>query len=547
AFIKYHHQSLSDIHLNSNKVVELQANGSMQYVWVFAITALFILLIACVNFMNLSTARSSLRAREVGVRKVLGSMRSTLIKQFLTESMLMTALAFVLGLALAQLALPYYNELADKQLALPLSQPVFWVISLLSIGAVGLLAGSYPAFFLSGFKPIQSLSGKLFQRRSSFNLRNGLVVFQFLIAILLIIGTIVINQQMHFIQNTKLGFEREQVLILDNAEPLREKAQTLKQQLLNNASIQHVTISGYLPIPSYRSDSPLCKSSQITDGNCVQTQFWDIDEDYLNTFEMELLSGRNFNPEMGGDSAAVILNETAARQFGFGNPIGQKVYRNLELSDPTTELLSYTVIGVVKDFHFESLRENISAVSMWLDPAPGFISMKVETDDLTNLLASVEQEWKAVAPDLPFAYRFMDDSFNQMYRQEQRISSIISLFSGLSIFIACLGLFGLAAFSTERRTKEIGVRKVLGASVVNLVALLSKDFLRLVAISLLIAIPLAWYAMNNWLADFAYRTDIKWWTFALAGAGALLIAFLTVSFQSIKAALMNPVKSLRSD
>ena len=547
AFINYHFQALTDIHLQSDLVAEMGPNGSIQYIWIFSTAALFILLIACVNFMNLSTARSAVRAKEIGVRKVLGSMRSHLINQFLLESVVMAALAFSIGLLLAHLALPYYNNLADKTLSLPLTNLPFWSISLLTIVGVGLLAGSYPAFYLSAFKPIKTLSGKFMEKGGNLSLRNGLVVFQFLIAVLLIIGTLVINRQMNFIQNKKLGFERNQVLILDNAESLRSKALTLKKELLNNPKISNATVSGFLPIPSYRSDSPMCKGQKIDDENCVQFQMWNIDEDYIPTLSMELVAGRNFSPDMPTDSNAVIINETAARKLGFEQPIGQKIYGDNQNFNPEEGMPSKTIIGIVKDFHFESLRQNIGAVSFWLNPYPGFIVLKVDTDNLPDLIADVERKWKAFAPDQPFAYRFMDESFNQVYRSERRISSLFSIFSGLSIFIACLGLFGLAAFATERRTKEIGIRKVLGASAANLVILLSKDFLKLVLIALITAIPIAWYAMNGWLEDFAYAVEIDWWVFVIAGLAAITIAFLTVSFQSVKAALANPVQSLRSE
>lgn len=547
AFIKYNYQPLTDIHLKSDLAVELSPNGSIQYVWIFSAAALFILLIACVNFMNLSTARSSIRAKEIGVRKVLGSMRSNLISQFLVESVLMASIAFLIGIVLAQIALPYYNNLADKQLVLPLTSVPFWSIALLSTLGVGLLAGSYPALYLSAFKPIKTLSGKFLEKGGNLSLRNGLVVFQFMIAVLLIIGTLVINRQMDFIQNKKLGFERAQLLILNNASTLGEKAFTLKKQLLNNPKITKATSSGFLPIPSYRSDSPVCKSQTFSDANCIQTQMWEVDEDYMSTLGMELVAGRNFNPAMLTDSNAIIINETAAQNLGFENPIGQKIYGDNSSLEPDASLPMKTIIGVVKDFHFESLRQNIGAVTFFLNPRASKLVLKVNTDDLPTLIAEVERNWKTFAAGQPFSYRFMDESFDQVYRSESRISSLFSIFSGLSIFIACLGLFGLAAFATERRTKEIGIRKVLGATTMGLVTLLSKDFLKLVIVSLLIAIPIAWYMMNNWLQDFAYSATMDWWIFAVAGIGAIAVAFLTVSFQSIKAALANPIKSLKTE
>ncbi|HEB62257.1 MAG TPA: ABC transporter permease [Bacteroidetes bacterium] len=549
AFIKYHFQPLRDIHLNSDLVGELGANGNIQYVWIFLITALFILFIAGVNFMNLSTASSSIRAKEIGVRKVLGSLRSDLVSQFLVESFLLVSIAFFIGIMLAQVVLPYYNNLTNKELALGISEPIFWLMSIVGIILIGILAGSYPAFYLSAFAPIKTLKGKLLEKGSNFNLRNSLVVFQFLIAVLLIVGTIIINQQMNFIQNKKLGYERDKVLILNGSYTLSSnQAKAFKEELLKNPKITHVSVSGFLPVPSSRSDAPLCKTAELKEDNCVSIQMWKVDDDYIPTLGMELVAGRNFSAELPTDSSSVIINETAAKLYGFENPIGQKVFGSGSFDSKGNILLEEKrIIGVVKDFHFESLRQNIGALSFLLSPNTGNISIKTSTDQLPVLISEIEQTWKKFVPAQALSYHFLDDSFNQVYRSETRISRIFGIFSGLSIFIACLGLFGLAAFATERRFKEIGIRKVLGASTVSIIALLSKDFLKLVVISFFIAIPLAWYYMNNWLENFAYHVNIEWWVFLLTAAVAITIAFLTVSFQSVKAALANPVKSLRSE
>ncbi len=548
SFVKYHYQPLTDIHLHSDLMVELGANGSSRYVWIFLMAAFFILLIACVNFMNLSTARSTMRAKEIGVRKVMGSGRIRLIGQFLVEAVLMTGMAFVVGLLLTTLVLPSYNVLADKQLSIPFSSPAFWGISFLMVAVVGLIAGSYPAFYLSSFRPIKTLAGHFFRKGGNLNLRNSLVVFQFMIATLLIIATFVVNQQVHFIQNKNLGYDRQQILILDNADPLNEKAFTLKKELLKHPQIETVTVSGYLPTPSYRSDSPLCKSQEFQEDNCVAIQMWQVDEDYIPAFGMELAVGRNFSSNMPTDSNAVIINERAAKLLGFADPIGRKVYRGKGQDDSGgIAMEEATIIGVVKDFHFENLRQNIGALSLWLNPAPGFISMKITTDDLPTLIASVERDWKAVAPGQPFSHRFMDESFDQIYRSEMRISRIFSVFSWLSIIVACLGLFGLAAFTTERRIREIGIRKVLGATTTGLVRLLSQDFLKWVLVALILAMPIAWYFTDRWLEDFAYRVALPWQTFALTACLVIIIAFITVSFQSVRAALADPAESLKSE
>ena len=548
AFIRYHHQELSEIHLHSDLFGEMAPNGNIRYVWTFGIAAIFILLIACVNFMNLTTARASIRTKEIGVRKVLGSLRTNLINQFLTESVLMTFIALIAGLALASGSLPFFNNLANKSLVMPFDNPAFWIVTLAATIMVGLLAGSYPAFYLSSFKPIKSLSGKILDKRGNLNLRNGLVVFQFLVAVVLIIGTMVIYQQIKFIQNKKLGFEREQVLIINNTDMLEDQTKTFKDQLEQLPDVKMATLTGFLPIPSNRSDSPLCKMRQLNEESCVSIQQWTVDESYIPTLGMELLSGRNFSPEMMTDSNAVIINETAARLFGMDDPVGKMVYLPFAMTNSRDmEMVEKRIIGVVKDFHFESLRNNVGALSLWLGNNYGRISLKISTDNLVSLMSDIENTWATIAPGYPFEYEFMDDSFNQVYRSEIRIGSIISIFSILSIFIACLGLFGLAAFSTERRIKEIGIRKVLGASTTGLVGMLSKDFLRLVLISMIIAMPFSWYFMSKWLDDFSYSVGLEWWIFAAAGLIAVLIAFLTVSYQSIKAAISNPIESLRSE
>jgi len=549
AFINYFFQPLRDIHLHSDLVVELAPNGSIQYVWIFLSAALFILLIACVNFMNLTTAQSSMRAKEIGVRKVMGSMKSNLVGQFLSESILLTSVAFVIGIIFTQMMLPAYNELANKSLSIPYSSPLFWLVSLGGIGAIGLLAGSYPAFYLSSFKPIHTLAGKVSKGKSNTSLRNGLVVFQFLIAAVLIVATIGIQKQMNFVQNKKMGFEREQVLIIDDAYALGNNTKAYKRQITEHPSILSATYSGFLPVPSSRSDSPLCKSTEMREDNCVAMQIWDVDEDYIQTMGMTLLDGRNFNIDMATDSLAVIINETAATLFGMEDPVGQTIYGNQGFADPNapSQMNPVKIIGVVEDFHFESLRENIRALSFVLSPSYGSLSVKLSPGDPKETIAFLEEIWKETAPGQPFSYAFMDDSYDRMYQTELRVGTIFRLFSGLGIFIACLGLFGLAAFATERRTREIGIRKVLGATTLGIISLLSKDFLRLVLLALVIAVPVAWYLMNEWLANFAYSVSIDTWIFLLAGILAILIASFTVSFHSLKAARANPVHSLRTE
>jgi putative ABC transport system permease protein len=546
--IRYSLIPLIRIHLHSDRVAELAPNGNVQYVYIFAAIALFILLIACINFMNLSTARSASRAKEVGVRKVMGSLRSNLIGQFLTESVVMSLIAFGLATAGAFLLLPYFNQLAVKEMTFPLfSSP--WMLPLLLFFAlvVGLLAGSYPAFFLSAFQPISVLKGNLSRGTKSGWLRSSLVVFQFATSVILIIGTIVIYYQLDYIRNTKLGFDKEQVLIVNDGSALGERVQAFRNEVLRLPEVINSTATGYLPVPSWRNDMPYFPEGVIQPEKAVSMQSWRVDHDYIRTLGMEMLKGRDFSREFATDSSAVIINETAAKVFGYTDPVGKKIWTYTDFNSGEKKMATYTVVGVVKNFHFESLRQNIGALCMVLGRNNGSVSFRLKTGDVSKVVGAIEAQWKKNAPGQPFSYTFLNEEFDAMYRSEQRVGQIAISFSVLAIVIACLGLFGLAAFTAEQRTKEIGIRKVLGADVGNIVAMLSRDFLKLVLISNLIAWPLAWWAMSRWLQDFAYRIDLSWWVFALAGLIALFIALFTISFQALKAALANPIKSLRTE
>jgi putative ABC transport system permease protein len=500
------------------------------------------LLIACINFINLSTAGATKRAREVGVRKVMGSRKPELVKQFLTESALITFIALGLSALLIQLALPVFNELSGKQLAFGFQlKPL---VSLLTLGMlVSLLAGIYPAFFLSSFKPIATLKGKLTPQTNSYNLRSGLIVFQFFIAICLITSTIVVYQQMRFIQTTKLGYNKDQLIILNNSWALGQNEAVFRDQLLNDARIENVTISGYRPVgPSYYNNALAYPEGR--ENEMVNALEYAIDERYIPTFGMQLTAGRNFSPAMKTDSLAMIINETAARTFGWGNnAIGKKIVR--EHTNRGSHV-AYTVVGIVKDFHFKSLHETISPLLMILNPETGLI-IKANTKDIAGLLSSLKQQWATFNTGEPFSYSFMDELYNKTYVAEQKTGRILNIFTVLTILVACMGLFGLAAYTAEQRSKEIGIRKVLGASVPQITSLLSKQFLKLVVIACLIAFPLSYWIMHQWLLDFAYRIHLTVWMFVAAGGMALLIALCTISMQSIKAALANPVKSLRSE
>ncbi|MEP6514141.1 MAG: ABC transporter permease, partial [Parafilimonas sp.] len=523
---------LASIHLLSDKVAELGANGSIQYVYIFSAIAIFILLIACVNFMNLSTARSSNRAKEVGVRKMLGSLRNNLILQFLTESILISFIALILALLLAWALLPYFNQIANKEIGIGLFSKSWLLPSLIILMLlVGLLAGSYPAFYLSSFLPIVVLKGKLAPGFKRSWLRSSLVVFQFWITIILIIGTVVIYKQLNYIQNKKLGFNRNEVLILENTDPLGSQAKTFKEEMLKIPGVKSATMTGYLPTSDWRSDSPLFPDPTLDQKRAVSTQIWTVDENYIPTLGMEMEKGRNFSKRFPTDSFGIIINEAAAKLLGFADPINKPLYylNDLQKRDITT----YQIVGVVKDFNFNSLRQTVTPLALSFGNQISSIALKINTTNIKGLISQIENKWRTMVKGQPFNYSFMDEQFNNIYRAEQRISQISVTFAILAILIACLGLFGLVTYAAEQRIKEIGIRKVLGASVVNLVGMLSKDFLKLVIISAVIAFPVAWWAMNKWLQGFAYRISISWSIFVVAGFAALAIALITVSFQAI--------------
>jgi putative ABC transport system permease protein len=538
---------LTNIHLYSDRQYEFSAGGNIQYVYIFSAVALFILIIACINFMNLTTARSANRAKEVGIRKVLGTERKRLVLQFLTESILMTIFSLGLGLVLAYLILPLFNEVAGKSLELKdVFSPMILPLLIALPFAVGVLAGSYPAFFLSRFRPIEVLKGKLNLGSKSGGLRSILVVFQFAISIILIIGTVIIYKQLNYIQTKNLGFNKDQVLVINNAYALGNNRNAFRNDLMQQPGVANSTYSAYLPVTnSSRSSNTFSKEAVLDSKSGINMQNWVIDYDYIPTMGMDMLKGRNFSKEFGSDSLAIIINEATAKLLGYEDPIGKKLYK--VMGHQTQETVGKTIVGVVKDFHYESLREGIAPLCMELGVSTYFASFKVQADKIPGIVKTAESKWKAMAPGMPFSYRFLDESFSDMYRNESRVGKIAFIFSLLAIVIACLGLFGLATYMAEQRTKEIGVRKVLGATVGNIVTMLSKDFMRLVFISSIVAFPLAWWFMNKWLQDFAFRITIGWWVFLFAAIIAVLIALLTISFQAVKAAVANPVNALKNN
>jgi len=536
---------LTDIHLHSNRTGELSSNSSAQYVYIFSAIAIFILLIAGINFMNLSTARSASRAREVGVRKVLGSPRKYLIAQFLTESVLVTLAAAVIAFFAVLLLLPLFNQVSGKELVVG-AQTLAWLLPalLLIVLVVGFAAGSYPAFFLSAFQPINVLSGKLAGGFKGSWLRSVLVVFQFSISIFLIIGTIVIYNQLNYIQTKNLGYNRNQVLVINNAFELGSHAKTFKNEVKQLQGVVNATLTGYLPTGKNRGTSIFYKEAAADQKTALFPQSWRVDADYINTLGMKISAGRDFSAGMPTDSTGLVINETAAKFLGFTNPVNNILYRNMDGNRDHVKV--YHIIGVVKDFNFNSLRENISPMIFLMDEDSGNLSIRVNTANLPALIDQIKSKWQGMT-QAQFSYSFMDQDFDANYRTEQRTGTISIIFTVLAISIACLGLFGLAAYAAEQRTKEIGIRKVLGASVSAIIGTLSKDFIKLVFISIAITTPAAWYLMNKWLQDFAYRISIQWWVLVMAGVAAIIIAVATVSFQSIKAALANPVNSLKNE
>jgi len=540
---------LTDIHLRSNKSYEFEANGNVAYVYIFSVIAAFILLIACVNFMNLSTARSANRAKEVGIRKVAGSLRSNLITQFLTESVLVSFFSLLLALGIAALLLPLFNQLAGKQMSV-LTLFSSWLLPVLIalVIVVGCVAGSYPAFYLSSFQPVQVLKGSIAKGFKSSWLRSGLVVFQFFISIALIIGTIVIYNQLNYIRSREIGYNRDQVLVINNTYVLDRQIKTFKQEMLKISGVQSAAIAGSLPTETGHNQNGWFKDPTLDAKKVIILTDFYADQNYIPTLGMQMAAGRNFSLDFPTDSSAVIVNETAAKLLGFKNPLGETLYRpGGYASDGGFTSKAFHIIGIVKDFNFSSMHDKVGPLIISLGENYGRVAMRINSKNIPGLISQVENKWNSMAPGQPFSYTFLDADFNKIYEAEQRTGKLFISFAVFAIFIACLGLFGLVTYAAEQRIKEIGIRKVLGASVVEIVTMISKDFVKLVLIASVIAFPVAWWMMSKWLQSFAYRINISWWVFALAGLLTIAIALITVSFQAIRAALANPVKSLRTE
>lgn len=539
-------QNALDMHLHSKDIMEYamatQYQGDIKMVWIFAGIAFFILLIACINFINLSTANAATRAKEIGIRKTIGSNRNALIKQFMTEAIYYSLISLVVGLLLAWLLLPLFNNLANKSLSIPWTAWYFIPVLMLSIVIIGVLAGLYPAFYLSGFQPINALKSKSVINPKSSLLRNGLVIFQFTTSIILMISALIANKQINFMLNKDIGFNKDQVIVLRGLNSITSQVMQFKNELKAIPSVSDVSVGDYLPVPLdgvKRNGNPFWTKGQENQEPGKGGQFWNVDENYLSTFGLKLVAGRNFNPQIASDSTGAIVNKRMITDLGIrGNPIGAQI----------TNGKTWTIIGVVDNFIFQSMKgEGYAPVCMTLGNSPSMLSIKTKSMDMSKTLSDINAVWSKFSPNQKINYSFLDEGFASLYQDVERTKNIFSCFAIVAIFVAALGLFGLATYVTQQRTKEIGIRKVLGANAIRLLRLLSGDFIKLVFVALVIATPVAWWAMNQWLTDFNYRIEISWLYFILAGISAIGIAIATISYQTWKVIAANPVNSLRDE
>lgn len=546
-FTKLGLQKLTDIHLRSNMDYEAEANGDISRVYIFSIIALFILLIACINYMNLSTARSALRAREIGIRKVVGARKKELIFQFLSESVMICWVAIIIAFILTSLSLPWLNKISGQQISY--HDLLKWNIIiplLLTPFILGIISGIYPALFMSSFQPVKTLKGLFKKGGSSISLRKVLVVAQFAISIVLIIATAIVFQQLHYIQNKSLGFEKEHQIILPYGNDVDKQYDVFRNTLLRNTSFKEIGRSSRIPTGRLLDD----QNAYTFSGDSLRPVNTDIkmvnvDYDFIPVYKINIVAGRNFSREYSTDTAGFVLNESSIKVLGWKSP-QEAVGKDFKYGNQKGH-----IIGVISDFNFESMHQKIVPIVLTMNPPSqqyyNNITIRVAGNNIAGTLAYLEKTWKTLLPETPFQFSFLNENFNKLYESEQKQGTLYIFFACIAIFIACLGLFGLSSFAITQRIKEIGVRKVLGANVGRIVTLLSKDFLKLVLIAALLAFPIAWFAMNNWLKDFAFRISIEWWVFILAGILASFIALLTVSVHAIKAANANPVNSLRSE
>ncbi|MEJ7683114.1 MAG: FtsX-like permease family protein [Segetibacter sp.] len=545
--INFYLEPFTKIHLYS-EFDSFEPNNSITYIYILAFVGLLILIIACSTYINLSTARSIERAKEVGIRKVIGAAKKQIFWQFIGEAAALCLLSMVLSIIAATIAMPYFNHLTDKQLqAGLLFSPPFIVFALFVVIIVSFLAGSYPALILSGFQPVKVLKGAFKNAGSAQWLRKSLIIFQFAISVFLIVSTFIIQQQLYFIQHKRLGYDREHVLVLPMDSKILADVSLIKQQFKSNADI--ITVSRCVRSPVEGGGGYNMRSSEMPEDEQIAVTANPVDEDYIPAVGLQLIAGSNLTEQDTKDVSEeqkqklyhFILNESAAKQLGWTpqQAVDKKMF--LDNSRPGF------VKGVVKDFNFESLHNSIKPIVLFPELRGRELLVKLNGHNLTQTISFLRLKWKSLVPDRPFEYRFLDDDYNKLYSAELRLGKIMNLFAAIAIVLACFGLFGLSAYAAQQRIKEIGVRKVLGATVSNIVLLLSKDFVKLAVIAIVVAFPVAWWATYTWLQDYSYRIQIQWWVFAAAGTLSILIAIMTVSFQAIKAAIANPVKSLRTE
>jgi putative ABC transport system permease protein len=542
-WFKFRIQRLRDIHLHSHHNGEIGINGDAKNVYVFISIAIFILLLACINFTNLSTAKAITRSKEIGLKKVFGERLFTLIRDHLSESFIIVFIAHMVAMVLVEVFLPFFNNISSKNLSIEYSNPQILLSLFGLIVITSLVAGSYPAFYLSSYKTISALKSEITAGKKKTRFRSIMVIGQFVISIVLLSSTLVLNKQMRFIQAKDLGYEKENLVCIWNNKLNWNEINNLKDDLLKNPMIKSATISGYLPIPSTSGRNVLYKDG-ISSTRFSTYNISNVDHDYINTLGINIKKGRGFSKDFPTDSSAVLINEAAAKSFGWDDPIGKII--GWPISE--TRIDKYTVIGVLDNFNFESVHKPISPMVCFLNHSKGALSIRLKSGtDISSAIKFIESKWDHYSPSSSFDYTFYDDSLNHLYASESKLNQILVAFTVIAFFVSCLGLIGLAMFATEQRKKEIGIRKVVGASVTQVGKLLSYDFTKLVIIAFLIATPVSYYAMTKWLENYAYKTNISWWIFVLAGLISYITAMIAIGYQSYKASAANPVETLRDE
>lgn len=547
--LKFGIQNIRNIHLSTDVTSGFEAGGDLKYVYIFILIAVFIILLACINFTNLATARSTTRLKDVGIRKVFGVQRSKLSFQFMLESFLIVFAAYIIAMVLTELSLPFFNRLTEKNLSINYFDIGFIAAVFGLVLIISVLAGSYPAIYLSSFKPISILRGEMIKGRKKTSFRSILVVGQFTISLILLSSVLILNKQMRFIQNKNLGYNREQLLVINNTNLLEKNIENFKNQLKANPQILSVSGSGFLPSPSNRNNGSLWRDGIMSNDPLQFTHFF-VDYEYIKTFDMNIISGRSFSKEFSTDSSAIVINQAAVKLLGWKDPIGRKIgailRSDFDVNKPVLDV--YTIIGVVEDFNYSSLHDKVGPLALYLKGSNELITCRIRPDtNIPEIVSFLKSKWNENAPDQPFEDYFVADSLHRQYGGELRLGTILGIFTGLAFFVSCLGLFGLALFASEQRKKEIGLRKVNGSGIGQIVWLLTSDFTKLILIASVIACPVSYYLMSKWLQNFAYRTVISWWIFALTILLSCIVALATIGFQAYKAASTNPVDTLRAE